>query len=70
MKKSTKPTKKSILLPKKMSKKAKDPLTRKQATINVVDLMVRYRITLAMLMKELAYAINTKTNPSKFKLFN
>lgn len=44
----------------KKHKKAKDPLTRKQATINVVDLMVRYRITLPMLMKELAYAIDTK----------
>ena len=32
-------------------------LTKKQAVINVVDLMVRYRITPQMVMKELEYAI-------------
>jgi hypothetical protein len=35
-------------------------MTKKQATIKVVDLLVRYRITLPMLMKELAYAIKYK----------
>lgn len=35
-------------------------LNKIQATIKIVDLMVRHRITTTMIMKELVYAIKLK----------